>query len=470
MSILAANLKHLYQRRAAWLWYLIILAQTPAVLLLIYLTQFDRYLWYLIISLLTGILAGSMQKDVLVKPFSFCLPGHRRIPRPFVFWIGGVVNLILGCVFLWYPGLGFPYVLLVVLAGGFVGMIVYFYGVYIGFLELPKPAGGIIPLFIFGVIFFKWDIVLQDMIISRPIVVILVGGSVCVWVWELLGRDSLARKYCGKLVMGILDNWNQQKAEKYRQAQADQNLTETKAKFFERLQQVFLRRMRRYDFLSKGRYVWGNIYIVFGKYFGFWRTTHIWGSLAAISLFLLMFGLIGEANKRVINFLFVLPVFWVLGLDMLPYRTMLFPAGRAEKYFGMLVLAIIITFVGGVLVLAMTGISVFLETALPEFSFRGKMFTYYRMDIGRFYIYLLFIPMALSLAVVFPRTKQWLKIVFAIVFCQGWIISEVICKQTLIEVVGPAGVAGLAALCWIGFLVILRYVCMRRSLVGQGKS
>jgi hypothetical protein len=467
MSILAANLKHLYQRRSVWFWYVILLCQIPAVLLPLY-SKTDRCLGYLIISLLAGILAGGLQKDVLVKPFSFCLPGHRRIPRPFVFWIG-VVNLILGCVFLRYPGLGFPYVLLIVLAGGLVGMIVYFYGVYVGFAKIPVPSAGILGLLIPCTVFFKWDKVVQEMIISRPIVIIFIGGVVCVWVWELLGRDFLARKYCGKLAMGILDDWNRAKAEKYRQIQADRNLTKTKAKSFEKIQEFFLGRMKRYNFLSRGRYVWGNLYMVFGKHFGFWRMAHILGFLAMISLFLLMFGLIGKSDKRMINFLFIIPAFGVFGLDLLPYRSMLFPAGRTEKYFGMLVSAIIITLLGWVLVLAMAGISVFLETSLPEFNFRGRMFTYYGMDISRFYICLLPMPVALSLAVVFPRTKQWLRMVFVIVFMQGWIIFEVICKQTLIEVIGAMGVAGLVTLCWAGFLVILRYVCMRRSLVGQGR-
>jgi hypothetical protein len=214
-----------------------------------FLTRFDRYLGYLMVSLLTGILAGGLQKDVLIKPFVFCLPGHRCIARPFVFWIGGTVNLILGCVFLGYPGLNFPYVLLVVLASGFVGMIVYFYGVYLGFQVLPTPAGGIIPLLIGGTIFFKWDIVLQGIIIHQPIVIILVSALICVWVWRLLARDFLVRKYCGKLVVGMFDNWNIKRVQKYRQAQIAQNSSKIRVKFFEKVQEFFLGKMNRCDFL-----------------------------------------------------------------------------------------------------------------------------------------------------------------------------------------------------------------------------
>jgi hypothetical protein len=199
---------------------------------------------------------------------------------------------------------------------------------------------------------------------------------------------------------------------------------------------------------------------------------HVLGFLGTIAFIVLFFGFMGpnENNKRMIGFLFIVPALSVCSLDLMPYRSMLFPAGRVVKYFSVLVLAVIITVLAGLLTLAITGVSVFLETVLPEFSFRGgPMLSYYGMDIGDFYIYLLFMPVTLSLSVAFPRTKPWLIIVLLIVFMQGWIISKMVCNRTLVDVIGPVGVVGLAAFCWIAFLLILRYVCMRRCLVGQGR-
>ena len=419
-----------------------------------------------------GILAGGLQKDILTKPFSFCLPNHRQIPRAFIFWIGGVVNLFLGCVFLGYPELSFPYVLLVVLAGGFVGLISYFYGVYSSFQAVPTPAAGIIPLLVFSAVFFKWDVPVQNVIVNQPIVIILVGGLMSVWCWKLLGRDFLARKYCGKLVMGMFDNWNRTKVEKYRQARAERNMTEGKVKFFENTQEFFLGKMERYEFLSRGRYIWGNIYMVFGKFFGLWNIWHVLGFLATIIFLVLFFGFMGPIgnDKRMIGFLFIVPALSIYSLDLMPYRTMLFPAGRRDKYYSTLILSVVVTLLGGLLVLVMTGISVFLETMLPEFSFRGgPILSYYGMDIGDFYIYLLFVPITLSLAVAFPRTKPWFIIVLVVVFMQGWIISKIVLKQSIVELIGPVSISGLIALCWMGFLVVLHYVCMRWSLVSQGR-
>jgi hypothetical protein len=417
-------------------------------------------------------MTGGLQKDVLVKPFSFCLPNHRRIPKTFIFLIGGIVNLILGCVFLGYPGLSFPYVLLVVLAGGFVGLIAYFYGVYASFQALPTPAGGIIPILIFGAVLFKWDVVVQNVVINQPIVIILVGGLMCIWCWKLLNGDFLVRKYCGKLIMGMFDSWNRTKVEKYRQFRAEQNITESKVKFSEKAQEFFLGKMNRYDFLSRGKCIWGNFYAMLGRNFGHWQMKYVLGFLALIIFMVLFFGYMGpsENDKRMIGVLFIVPALSMCSLDLLPYRTILFPAGRRDKYYSALILSAVLTLVAALLVLAVTGISVFLETVLPEFSFRGgPMLSYYGMDIGDFYLYLLFMPVALSLAVAFPRIKPWLIIVLVIVFMQAWIVSKIVLKQSLVDVIGSVGIVGLIAFCWIGFLVVVHYVCMRRSLVDQGR-
>ncbi len=255
----------------------------------------------------------------------------------------------------------------------------------------------------------------------------------------------------------------------YLEARKSRNLTEAKAKLSEKIHRFFLDKMNQYDFLSRGSYIWGNLYMVFGKHFWPWQMKGVLALLALITFFLLALGFIGRADARPVNFLFVIPVFGVLSADMLPYRSMLLPAGRTDKYFSSLVLAIVITLSAGLLVLALTGISVFLETTLPEFSFRGgAILSYYGMDIGDFYIYLLFMPVTLSMAVAFPRTKPWFIIVLVVVFMQGWIISKMVLKQNLIDLIGPVSISGLIALCWIGFLVVLYYVCMKRSLVGQG--
>lgn len=467
MGILIANLKHLYQRRGAWFAYLCILCMVLLALLPFWLTKIglkhDRYLGFLLVSFWAGVFSGVMQRDVLVKPFSFCLPGHRRIPKLFIFCVGSVINLILGCVFLYHNALGSPYVLMTVLAGGFVGMVLYCYGVCCTLFDLRMLLGGILPwLALSAFILFKWDKALQNTILFWPVPTILVSFLICFWFWKMFGRDTLARRHCGKLVFDGLNT--SLKTRKYLQIQSDRNLTAAKINFFDRLHEFFIHRMNRYGFLSKGRYVWGNLYMVFGKGFATWQIKHVLASCALISFLVLYFGFVG--NGEGINLLFVIPALGVLSLDLLPYQSVLFPLGRNEKYFITFVLAVIITFLAGVLTLALTGISILLEILLSEFGPDADLLSYHGMDIGLFYYFLLVMPIALSCAIVFPR-NMIVKIIFVIFFMQGWMVYTGICKQSLMEMIGPNGVLGLLALCWIGFLIVLRYVCMKWSLVGH---
>ncbi len=466
MSILRANLKHLYQNRGAWLWYILILCQTPWILLPLY-SKIDRYLGYLMISLLMGVLVGAIQKEVMSKPFTFCLPGHRGVTRPIVFRVGCIMNMVLGCVFFGYPGLGFPYVLLVVLAGGFIGMVIFFHGVYVGLVESSSPLAGITVLLIFCVILFKWDMILQDMISNWPLVIILVSVIVCVWVWILLGRDVLARKYCGKVVMVFFDGWNNEKKLKYQQIQADKNLTEGKVKLFEKMHRIILGRMNQYEYLSRGRYVWGNIYMAFGKTFGIWRKGNMLMTLVTLVCLVVWFGYLGTRDIRMINFLIILPVFYVFGIDILPYRSMLFPAGRRDRYYSSLVLTITITIIAVLLGLALISVSNIMEMALPVISIYGKMLSYHGIEISQIYICFLFIPVILSISALTFR-MNFVKFALVIGVFYGWMGFEIGMKGTLVDAIGVIGVTGMIVVCWLVFLVILRYVCMRRSLVGQG--
>jgi len=469
MSILAANLKHLYQRHGAWLWYVILLCQIPAVLLPLY-SKTDRYLGYLIASLLVGILAGSLQKDVLAKPFSFCLPGHRHIARPFVFWIGGTVNLIMGCVFFGYPGLGFPYVLLIVLSGGFVGMIVYFYGVYIGFQIRATLAGGIFPLFVFAGIFLEWDRIFQSIIIHQPIVIILVSAMICIWVWRLLGRDILARKFCGKIVMGIFGAWDRQKVEKLRQQRASKKDRKYQTVFLNWLARVFHNRMERYDFLSTGRYVCGNIYTILGGCLRMFRP----GIAALFTLgFVVYFGYLGSmgmgSSKAVPsmmeNFVYLFPVLIVINIDLLPCPSLLVPAGRSQKFHAILVSAMVLTFLGVILLLVLTGISLLLEGHLPDIKLHGLVFSYHAFSVRLLPLFVVFVPISFCISVFFSK-NHIVRMIIMMGLMQIMILTGVIRSLRTITF-GPFLLAMLAVVFWGLFLYLLHYVCMRRSLVGQ---
>jgi len=470
MSILAANLKHLYQRRGAWLWYFIILGQTPIIYLSIR-SKAGRYLGYLLISYFSGMIVGSLQKEISSKPFSFCLPGHSEIPRRFIFWVGVVLNGLLGLVFMFCPEPEFSSVFFVVLAGGVVGMIAYLFSAGLMLYDLDKSKMGWIFLpVVFCGVFLKWDLVVQKMIITSPLIVTSLGLLICWLVYRLLGKESLRRKYCGKLVIGMFGAWNWQKIEKIRQQKMSKKGRKYQAVFSNWLERIFRNFMERYDFLSTGKYVCGNIYMVLGGCSRMLRP-----GIAVLLAFgiVVYFGYLGSIGSgkagpsMMMSFVYILPALFLVNINLLPCPSLLVPAGRSQKFYAMLAMVMVLTFLGVILMLALTGISLSLERHLPDIKWQSLVLSYHAFDVRLLPLFFVFIPISFCANVLF-RKNFIVRMIIVMVLLQIMIFAGVTGLLMNIRF-GPSLLAMLAVVFWGLFLYVLRYVCMRRSLVGQGR-
>ena len=284
MSILAANLKHLYQRRGAWFWYLVILVMIPTMAFIN--SESGRYLGYLLTSYLVGFLVGAVQKEILSKPFSFCLPGHTGIPRRFIVWVGVVINALLGFVFIFHLGLGYPSVFLVVLAGATAGMVVHLLcaGLMLFNLEKNILVWFLIPIGLYGY-FSKWDLIVQEVIVRSPLIATSLGLLSCWLAWNWLGRESLRRKYCGKMVIGMFDAWNKEKMSKFRLAKLAEKEKKKPSSMImsSGVERFFISRISGATTDSLGPYIWGGLYKTFGMMIS-QRRQDLMGSLLFILL------------------------------------------------------------------------------------------------------------------------------------------------------------------------------------------
>ena len=108
MSILTANLKHLYQRRGILLVYLalgFIAFVSIAVLFKRPAAGQGRFIGLVVLAFAIGLIAALLPIEIMTKSFSYCLPGHRKVVRRFIFWVGVVVNLFGSLLFIMYPDL-----------------------------------------------------------------------------------------------------------------------------------------------------------------------------------------------------------------------------------------------------------------------------------------------------------------------------------------------------------------------------
>ena len=128
MSVLSANLKHLYQRRGLWLTYLILgllVFASLAIALDRPLAARGRFMGLVMLQFLIGACIASLSAEVLTKPFSYCLPGHRAVPRKFIFSVAVVTSLLGSLLFLAYPGLHGWQPPLVICSAFCAGLIMY---------------------------------------------------------------------------------------------------------------------------------------------------------------------------------------------------------------------------------------------------------------------------------------------------------------------------------------------------------
>ncbi len=462
MNILRANLKHFYQRRAMWFWHFFMLCMFPLFLLPVCSAEFDRFLGYVVLSFWWGLLTASLQMEILTKPFSFCLPGYREIPRQFIFRIGFVLNGLLGLVFLAYPGLDFPYVLVVATGGAFVGMVFYLFGACGGPGNMNRnPYLAIFPLMIFGSVLFESDRILQQMIVSSPVQIIIVSALISWLFWVWLGREGLARQYCGKTSLGIFDGWDYTKMKKFRQAEVVRRLGKKKTPFPGTVENFFQRRMSQRNFLSRGKCAWGHLYILLGGCLSVLQVRQLamgFGVLVIIS------GYFSKDGVAFNNFLFIIPVIGAFQLDLLPYRGILLPASRGDRFYAAAMSGSTVTLLATLTIAVIAFISILLEPVLPDITLRGQLFTYYAMKVEYCFVTLSLMPIGFAIATLTPR-RPVLKMIFSFVLmyaCLGFYAVAMIREIQFNLFIPPV----LMMISWGISLLVLRYICMRRCLAG----
>ena len=270
MTALQANLKHFYQRPAMWLWYFILAVTIIPVVILPLTSAGDKsFSMYLIVSVFLGIIVASMQKEILTKPFSFCLPGYQKNLRRLFLLIGVLVNILLGLIFIRYPGINLPYSLLVICGACFMGMAFYMLAIWITLLGNNSFANiGFAPLVVIGLEAIGIEVggVLEHVIITLPLYLIITSFLFCVFIWRYLGNDSLARRHCDKVMVGILSNAISKRVRLYMQNKTLEKCSKTTVAFNNKLYESFLQRMKKHGFLAKRRYIWGHALMLQEKF------------------------------------------------------------------------------------------------------------------------------------------------------------------------------------------------------------
>ena len=464
MSVLTVNLKHLYQRRGLWLVYVILGFFTFVGIALLFEgpeAGEGRFIG-VVGAFVVGLFLAVLPIEVLSKPFYYCLPGHRKVARRFVFCVGIVFSLFGSLLFFVYPYLNAGQLVLLVCSAFFAGLISYLLGAGLAFAARNSVAFiGFLPLIIIAGRFFDLHTVIERVIVENPLVVISVGvlSSCVVWFW--LGDEGRARRYCNVPWAGF-DVWNPAKMKKIRRIRMAGKWDKLKKYTSPRMERFFLGRMNKYDYVSAGRYVWGALYAA--------SLVPVlqWNSILSIVIIVILNSFfLGYMGPAATFMFFFMPIIVVMNMRLPVHSSMLISGGRRERFAGTITAVAVAVVPISVVAVVMVALSMLFKAIVPELTLREVTFTYRAISAGNLFIPLLITPFAFVIRLIFYRKPVYtmlllMLIIFLLIF------TGIIWSKQLSAMINLISIIALLVLSWCTFLLVSRYVCMRRNLAGNG--
>ncbi len=466
MSVLTVNLKHLYQRRGLWLFYVIVVLFAFAGIAVLFKGQEagqGRFVGLIVLAFIVGLLFAMLPIEVMSKPFSYCLPGHRKMVRKFVFCVGIVFNIFGSLLFFVYPDLNAGQLLLVVCSAFCAGLISYLLGAGLAFAARNSVAFiGFLPLIIIAGRFFDLHTVLERVIVENPLVVISVGvlSSCVVWFW--LGDEGRARKYIAVPWIGFFDALNPAKVKRYARIRMAGKWDKLKKYTSPRMERFFLGRMNRYDYVSAGRYIWGALYAA-----SVVRVLR-WNSILSIVIIVtLMSFFLGYAGPTATFMFLFMPIIVVMNIRLPVHSSMLISGGRRERFAGTITAVAVAAVPISVVAVTMVVLSMLFEAIVPELTLREVTFTYRAISAGNLFVPLLIIPFAFIIRLIFYRKPIYMMTLLMLLI-YPMIFTGIVWHKQLGAMINLISIIALLLLSWGTFLLVSCYVCMRRCLAGNG--
>ncbi|MHC4213602.1 MAG: hypothetical protein ACYSWP_09550 [Planctomycetota bacterium] len=473
MTPLKANLKHLYQRPGLWLCYIFVLGFIiPLFIVPVLETNkpgTGKFIGYLFISVITGIFMAGMQQEILSKPFSFCLPNHRRTSRKFILIVGAVLSALLSLIFIAYPQLTFVSTVLAIFSAAATGLAIYMICSSLFFLTPSnKLAIGFVCVTVILIIggSFGLNKIVENIIVNSPILMTIFGVSASALIFKRIATDSIARQTCGKLIPGTFDAWNTQKALQYRYQQLFKKIETSRHPGI--LENFFMPIINRYPYLNPARCIWASTYVEISKNITLLRPAHL-------LIYILLVMLSGYINSSrgpgsAANILFVLPTLFAVVWFPKPCPGILLPTGRKHDFYGALASAVAMTLLTLSFITIMLITSNIIEPIIPTLKIYGHSVSYHAMQIRYFYVPLILIPINLTIATLFQR-RHFLKVMLAMIFMYPAMIFLISRPHPLPNMILPtASIPPLIILSWLIFLLVLNRFFKKSQLTGQAKT
>lgn len=461
MTILTANLKHLYQRRMYWLiWLLIIAFSFMAIGGLIGGKMF--FLTGPVATMLMlGMVLAIAQVETLARPHMFCMPGHRAIARKILLPAGVIFTLLLITIHLVACGL--------TVTGGITGLLViaslfwlaYLLGIMVGYKTRNL---GFLSITYLPVIGDNFGNVNALVLYQIPYLIITCTVIMTIYTWRYLGNDNTVRELCGKMVFGFVTNPAQQaKAIKYNEEQRLQIGKSVLLQIARPVEFFFLAMLKAAPEHSRAKYIWGGLYrSLLAIYLSQLTNIRPWIVMVIVTAWLGYF-------SSSINMIFLIPVFFTMIIDLDINSKLLIAGSRQDRFRSALTLALLLFILGTICAIMLWGLSCLLAEFMPGFNTQKLgLITYHAANIN--FLGLVFLT-SISLIINLLCKNKFLAIMIAMVlfgglqgyfFTQGFRKSE---QMTNISNFIPLITVAIGLISWLVFMVVLKRVCTKGQLV-----
>ena len=456
MGILTANLKHFYQRRILWLFYVFL----PLPFVWVFSpslpddggTANGRTAALLVVVVL-GVMLGSCQREVASRPFASLLPRHAWVvPRQAL-----IPALLFGAlsVLLWAKGPGPATARDPILLGAAwsLGTACYMTGTVLAFkLPYVSPIVGFFPLTVMLCSATALPRLVVAAVTAAPLPATFAGLGATVWAWHALGRREVARRCCVRKSISVFDEFNVGKAAEYRAWRRARKVERSPEPGDAKLERTCLDGIRRSGAESVRRY-W---YAVWYEWFGHMTRQNQVATLVMLAPLSAFLGYAAGGESAL--FVFLLPAGMVVTMRPVHKATYV-PVGRQQRWVlagtGMMAIAVL----QAMTALLVVTISQYIAPLMPPLSVHGRTVLFRPFP----YLYALapltFAPPAFALVTWIRRRTILLPIV---------VMPILVVAVLLLQKFGfltPGVCAGVLALSLVSSLWALRHHCLHRDIV-----
>jgi hypothetical protein len=457
MRVLAANLKHLYQRRALWLVYLFL--ALPMVGMVVGAASARRsaaptlLLFLFTFLAVIGLLFGTCQREVASRPFAFLLPRHTGIAPRQALIQGALVAAVAPLCWLVLPRSAMGQHPGLLGAIWLLGTACYMAGSVLGFvLPFVAPTLASLPLVIFASSFLAPAQALNLAVQEYPALVGTLALGLIAWSWRYLGRRALARRWAGLRTLTFADEFNMAKAAQYHQwRKANRGSRQSELgdpalahSCIEGIRHSRPEGMLRY--WHAVRYEWLGAStgkgLLKGVVFG--------------TIFVLLMGYVAGGRKSII--LFIMPATMAIPLRRV-HATTLLPIGRRQRHVLAVIGVLLLTALSACMMWPLVALSHAIAPSMPSLTLRHATLSFQPFP----YLYALIPIIVIPLAV---AVLTWLKKRTAVVMLVGMALfpAVVLLAQTGWHM--PLAVWGtLPFVSMLASLWALRYHCLHRDIV-----